>query len=287
MPELPEVETVKRRLQRVLPGLQVVETVVYHPKSLSGRLELLQGSTLMAVERQAKQLRLRLNNQHSVLVHLKMTGQLIVVSAHGRVGGGHPTADWVQQLPSKHTRVSISLSDGSWLHFNDQRLFGWLKVLPDEEVEQIWQQLAPDIDLPLVTSEWLAPRLARRRSAIKKVLLDGTVVSGLGNIYVCEALHLAQIHPWKNAAKLSLPEISRLVQSAQHVIQLGIEHQGTTFDGQYVTADGLAGGYQDMARVYGRSGLPCPVCGTQIEKAPLAGRGTYFCPKCQPTQLAR
>lgn len=282
MPELPEVETLRRRLQEVLPGKTIVQVTQHHPKSLQADLAWLYDQTIKEVKRKAKILQFDLGPDKNLLTHLKMTGQLIFIDSNqNRVGGGHPTADWVQNLPAKHTRITYSFDDGSQLFFNDQRLFGWMKAMTDAEVDQEFSKYAHDIDQPEVTLEYLYPLLQRRRSAIKVVLLDPKVVSGLGNIYVCDALNLAQISPFRPANSLSQAEAGRLLEASKRVIQLGVENNGTTFDGSYVNIDGLAGGYQNLALVYAREGETCKNCGGTIQKEKLAGRGTYYCPNCQ------
>jgi formamidopyrimidine-DNA glycosylase len=281
MPELPEVETITRRLKDVLPGRMIERILQLHPKPFQGAPEHLVGAVIESVTRKAKQIRIKLNNHYNLLIHLKMTGQLIFVDHGKRVGGGHPTADWVSELPSKHTRCHFQFTDGSSLFFNDQRIFGWIKVLTHEQLDSEWAALTPDITDPQVTTEYLEKKWQRRNQMIKLVLLDTSVSNGLGNIYVCDALFEARISPFRLASSLSRPEVQALHAACQAVIHEGIQLGGTTFDGLYVNVEGFAGGYQNVARVYKRQGLPCLRCGTLIEKRTIGGRGTYFCPVCQ------
>ncbi len=287
MPELPEVETIVRKLDQVLPGKVVVKIVVFHLKSWQGPVpETLAGYRIVQVTRRAKVIRIVLLHPKTLdktnfLVHLKMTGQLIYVDPQQRLGGGHPTADWVDKLPSKHTRIAFELNDQATLFFNDQRLFGWVKVMSDEEVESVFAKLAPDIIDEQVTVEYLKPLLARRSQAIKQVIMDTAVMCGVGNIYACDALNLARIHPERPAKSLSTAEIEQLLNATKQVINQGIELGGTTFDGKYVDIDGLAGQYQSIVRVYGREGKECLYCQGPITKTKLGGRGTYYCLKCQ------
>lgn len=281
MPELPEVETIVRKLQIVLPGKVLSNVVKLHQKSLIGDKEALIGLEIEAVTRRAKIIRIQLTHNLNLLIHLKMTGQLIYVDDHQRMGGGHPTEDWIHQLPSKHTRVQLDLADGSQLFFNDQRLFGWLKIQTDQEVDQTFSRLAPDITDPQITSHYLASKLLKRGQAIKQLLMDTSIVSGVGNIYACDALNLARIHPERPGKSLSLADLDQLVTATKTVIERGIELGGTTFDGKYVDIDGLAGSYQSVVRVYGREGKVCLNCHGQIVKTKLGGRGTYFCSQCQ------
>lgn len=281
MPELPEVETITRRLKDILPGRVVREVRQLHPKPFQGAAERFIGATIESVSRKAKQIRIKFNNHYNALIHLKMTGQLIFVDGEVRVGGGHPTADWVRELPSKHTRCQFLFEDGSSLFFNDQRIFGWIKVLSNEQLESEWQTLTPDIIDPEITPEYLEKKWSRRNQPIKVVLLDTSISNGLGNIYVCDALFEAKISPFRLASSLTQLETETLQTACQAVIHEGIQLGGTTFDGMYVNVEGFAGGYQKVARVYKRQGLPCLRCGTLIEKKTLGGRGTYYCPVCQ------
>ncbi len=287
MPELPEVETITRKLDAVLPGKVIKKITLLHPKPWQGaRPESLTGYLITQVSRRAKVIRIHLKHPETsqtsnILVHLKMTGQLIYVDPVQRLGGGHPTADWVSELPSKHTRVQIDLSPSSTLFFNDQRLFGWMKVMSDEEVETSFSSLAPDVIESQVNSQYLKPILARRSQSIKQAIMDTTVMCGVGNIYACDALNLAQIHPDRPAKSLSDEEIDRLLQATKQVINQGIELGGTTFDGKYVDIDGMAGQYQSVVRVYGREGKECLYCKGEIVKTKLGGRGMYYCSKCQ------
>lgn len=284
MPELPEVETITRRLSQVLPGKVVAAVDVYAQKSFLGKPSQLVNKQIIKVSRRAKMLAIEFgasSRQTHLLTHLKMTGQLIYLAGKERVGGGHPTADWTKALPSKHTRISYHFTDGTALHFNDMRLFGWMKVLNDEQLQDHYKDLGPDINDPSITSTYLFSQFQRRRVPIKQVLMDPSVVCGVGNIYACDALNLARISPFRPANSLTLAEASILLTASQEVIDRGIDLQGTTFDGKYVTVDGMAGGYQEQVLAYGREGLACYNCDSPIQKDKLGGRGTYFCGVCQ------
>lgn len=281
MPELPEVETIARKLQALIPGKVIKDVIQYHPKSFVGDKSKLNGLPIVNITRRAKIIRISFTNQLNLLIHLKMTGQLIYVDDNHRVGGGHPTADWVAQLPSKHTRVELVFNDGGRLFFNDQRLFGWLRLQTDQEVEKAFEVLAPDIIDPAITPGFLAEKFKRRGQTVKQLIMDTAIVSGVGNIYACDALNLARISPHRPAKTLTLEEIERLVTATKQVITQGIELGGTTFDGKYVDIDGLAGQYQSVVRVYGREGKECLYCQGEITKTTLGGRGTYYCVQCQ------
>ncbi len=290
MPELPEVETIVRKLKAVLPGKKITAVCLFHPKTWQGLpTSQVIGRQVESVTRRAKIIQIFLvsapdepaDEPVQLLVHLKMTGQLIYVDPRQRLGGGHPTADWVSDLPSKHTRVGLDFTDNAHLFFNDQRLFGWIKAVTASEAALIFSTIGPDVIDDQVTLEYLAPFFKRRSQAIKQVIMDSSLIAGVGNIYACDALNLAQINPHRPAKSLSDQEISKLLASMKQVINQGIELGGTTFDGKYVDIDGLAGTYQTVVRVYGRAGKKCLFCEGEITKTKLGGRGTYFCPVCQ------
>lgn len=282
MPELPEVETIRARLSEVVIGQTIQSVEVLRSKSFQGDQSAVIGSSILSVERQAKVLSLELSSGFSLLVHLKMTGQIIVVDHQTRIGGGHPTADWVRDLPSVHTRVIIRFQDPQMtLFFNDQRVFGWLKVVNQQQKKAELAHYGPDINSSGCTLDYFWQGLQRSRLPIKVRLMDGSFVAGVGNIYACDALNLAGISPFRPSNSLSKDEAAKLFAAAIAVIEKGIALHGTTFDGKYVGIDGFAGGYQAEVLVYGRKGQPCKQCGALIEKEKLAGRGTYFCPVCQ------
>lgn len=281
MPELPEVETIAQKLRQVLPGKKITQFEQHHPKSFAGDAAMMQNRIIEDVTRRAKIIRIHLPNHQNLLVHLKMTGQLIYQDPSRKLGGGHPTADWINQLPGKHTRLVFHLEPEAKLFFNDQRLFGWIRLLPDRVVEQEFAKLGPDAHDKAFTPEYLYPLLQRKRVPIKIALMDNALVSGAGNIYAADALNLASISPLRPSNSLTQNEVVRLVEATQEVITRGIELGGTTFDGKYVDAEGMAGTYQSVVRVYGREGQPCLRCGAPIVKVKLGGRGTYFCPNCQ------
>ncbi|MEX0895926.1 MAG: bifunctional DNA-formamidopyrimidine glycosylase/DNA-(apurinic or apyrimidinic site) lyase [Patescibacteria group bacterium] len=281
MPELPEVETIVRRLQTVLPGKTIASVAVRHPKSFVGAHEQLAGAEITGISRRAKIARIHLSTGAEILVHLKMTGQLIYQDGQTRLGGGHPTADWTNQLPSKHTRVVLELSDSATLFFNDMRIFGWMKLLDAAGVQAELAAYAPDIIDPAITPAYLAEKFARRRVAIKQVVMDNAVVAGVGNIYANDALFLAGLHPARPADSLTLEEIKTLYQALVQVIEAGVVAGGATID-TYFQVDGFSGKYQEMVKVYKQEGKPCLVCGTLIERIKQGGRSSFLCPHCQP-----
>ena len=280
MPELPEVETVVRRLQQVLPS-KVIESVhVKKEKSFLGKSDALVGSKIVAVRRKAKLITIDLDDATSLLIHLKMTGQLIYVDRTTRLGGGHPTTDWIDALPSSHTRVWFSLGKNAHVFFNDQRIFGGVKHVSKEARQAEFLKYAPDVIEDSVTAEYLFSKTQKTRRPIKVVLLDSKIVSGLGNIYVCDALNLACIDPKRPAQDLSFEEVTTVLSTSKKVLNKGIALGGATIE-HFRHVDGFSGGYQDEVVVYGREGLPCYTCGAKIIKEKIAGRGTYYCSVCQ------
>jgi len=292
MPEGPEVETIRRGLELGAVG-QVIRVVeVYWRKSLLADDAMLKkaviGATITHAVRRAKVLVLNLSSGYSLLFHLKMTGQLVLIKSDGeRFAGGHPTESMQGDLPDKSSRVEFRLESGDRIFFNDQRKFGWVKVLPTDQVdlESLITKLGPEVLSNRFSVEYLASQLKRRgKSMVKPVILDQAVVGGIGNIYADETLHLAKIHPERRAATLTPAEVKRLWSAAREIIALGIEHGGTSFS-HYVNALGGKGDYLEHARVFRRQGQPCPVCGTTIQKIRVGGRGTHFCPVCQPAPM--
>jgi len=287
MPELPEVETVRIGLDRLLPG-KIIERVTFDwpkgfPNTPADVDAFLVGARITAVKRRAKVLLIELDSKYSLVIHLKMTGQLVFRGAEQAFGAGHPNASLVGNLPDKSTRVTFTFKGGDHLFFNDQRKFGWVRLLPTAEVPQIdfFQKVGPEPLAKDFTATDFANRLRRRNgSGIKAVLLDQTVVAGIGNIYADESLWGAKIHPLEKVGQVSDARLKMLYQKLVDVLRLSIEKGGST-DKNYVDAEGKRGSYLTFANVFRREGKPCPRCGTTIIKTRVAGRGTHLCPHCQ------
>lgn len=288
MPELPEVETVRLGLNNLLPGRKVAKVEHNNPKSFPNAAaavnKYLIGAEVVAIRRRAKVLLVELSSKYSLVIHLKMTGQLVFRAPGGeRFGAGHPSDSLIGELPDKSTRVIFTFVDGSKLFFNDQRKFGWVLLLPTAEVPQIdfFKKIGPE---PLSTDfTWaqLRERLNRRTNTnIKAALLDQTVIAGVGNIYADESLWGAKIHPSTLVKDLSDVKIKKLYDSLVAVLELAIEKGGST-DKNYVNAEGKRGSYLTFANVFRRDGSACPRCGATIIKLRVAGRGTHICPQCQ------
>ncbi len=286
MPELPEVETVKRGLEKLLVGHKVADVSFDWPKSFpnpnSEVKNFLIGAKVINVRRRAKVLIIDLDTNYSLVIHLKMTGQL-VYRGNENFGAGHPNESLIGVLPDKSTRVTLTLDDKSQLFFNDQRKFGWMRLMPTLSVPELdfMKKVGPEPLESNFTSKILYDCVQRRKNSnIKAVLLDQTILAGVGNIYADEALWGAKIHPSTLVKDLSKKRVETLFTELQYVLNLAIEKGGST-DKNYVNAEGKRGSYMDFARVFRRENLPCPRCGTIIIKTRVASRGTHTCPKCQ------
>ncbi len=270
MPELPEVETIRAQLAarlegRTLARVEILDPRLTRPFDLFEVAEELEGDHVVAVERRGKYLVVRLESGLALVVHLRMTGSFGFV-------------------PMSHERAVVELDDGARLFYRDVRRFGTWLVLEAEDAESYLRaKNGPEPLGPRFTAEWLAARLAQRRAALKAVLLDQRVVAGLGNIYADEALWRARLNPLRPANTLTPEEVRRLQRAIRAALRKGIERQGSTLR-DYAAPDGSAGVMQEEFRVYGREGAPCPRCRTPIAKARVGGRGTWFCPRCQPVQ---
>ena len=274
MPELPEVETVRTGLEPALVGRRFDRVEIldgrlvrpFEPALVSAELE---GERVSRVERRGKYLVLRFESGLALLVHLRMTGGF----RHGPPG---------HRLQDIHTRAVVELDDGSELAYRDVRRFGtWLVVDAAGLDRYLGQRLGQEPFARSFSARALAGRLEGRRAPIKAALLDQRSLAGMGNIYVDEALWRARIHPLRPAGELDEDEIRRLHRAVRDSLRAGIARQGATLR-DYAGPNGERGRMQEEFKVYGRGGEPCPRCGAPIEKIRAAGRGTSFCPLCQP-----
>ncbi|MDO4774005.1 MAG: bifunctional DNA-formamidopyrimidine glycosylase/DNA-(apurinic or apyrimidinic site) lyase [Candidatus Saccharibacteria bacterium] len=291
MPELPEVETVRRGLAELLPGRVVQRVAVFDsPKSFPNAPEqvrqFLYGASVTAVRRRAKVLLIELSSGYSLVIHLKMTGQLVVRGAALTTdfGGGHPNDSLIGELPDRSTRVQIDFEDGARLFFNDQRKFGWIQLVPTAEVSNMpfMQKVGPEPLDPATTAQQFIQRIRRRNaSLIKPAFLDQSVIAGVGNIYADEALWAAKIHPETRVREVTDEQLNTLFTELQKILQLSIDQGGST-DKNYVDAEGRRGNYLQFAKVFRREGQACHRHPDQdIMKFKVGGRGTHICPVCQ------
>lgn len=287
MPELPEVETVRRGLNKLIVGKKIknayqIDSPKSFPNSQADVNEFMIGAVVVAVRRRAKVLLIDLNSNYTLVVHLKMTGQLVYVGS-GRWGGGHPDDNFVNELPSKMTRAVIEFEDGSNLYFNDQRKFGWVKLYPSIEVPNInfMQKVGPEPLEDDFTAKEFIPRMRRRNNTtVKAAILDQTVLAGVGNIYADESLWGAKIHPATRVKDVTDTQLGDLLEQIKFVMNLSLEQGGST-DRNYVDAEGKKGNYLKFANVFRREGQDCGRCGAEVVKTRVAGRGTHVCLICQ------
>jgi formamidopyrimidine-DNA glycosylase len=287
MPELPEVETIRAGLAKLLPG-RVVKDVWYDwdksfPNAPADVARFLVGSKIKHVRRRAKVLIIELSGGWALIIHLKMTGQLVFLGDGQRFGAGHPGKELQADLPAKSTRVILDFTDDSKLFFNDQRKFGWMRLLPAIEIPEIdfFKKVGPEpLDSDFTVDKFIERLMRRKNSNIKAVLLDQAIVAGVGNIYADESLWGAKIHPSTPVSQISKTKLVMLYNSLIEVLKLSIAKGGST-DRNYVDAEGQKGSYLSFANVFRKEGQPCPRCGTPIEKIRVAGRGTHICPKEQ------
>ena len=269
MPELPEVETVRRRLAPVLEGRTFERVEIedarlvrpFDPLEVAAELE---GERVTEVDRRGKYLLVRFGSGRVLLIHLRMTGTLL----------HEPAADL------SHLRALVALDDGTSVAYRDMRRFGtWLLLEPGELEPYLALRLGEE-PLGRFTAKALGERLSGRRAPLKAALLDQRTLAGLGNIYVDEALWYARLHPLRPAGGVAADELRRLHRGIRRALELGIRRQGSTLS-DYRLPDGSPGSMQDEFRAYGRAGEPCDRCGRPISKTRVGGRGTWYCPRCQ------
>jgi formamidopyrimidine-DNA glycosylase len=270
MPELPEVETIRRDLEKLIVGRKVLAIETNSPKQVQPSLGVVKkaiiGTTIKKVQRRAKILQIFFSNGKIIIVHLKLTGRLLVRNKEDRVD------DW--------QHITISLDKGKELRFADSRKFGWFRLLKDEkELKKVLSEFGPEPfdDLTLSVFQKILSSTSR---PIKIILMDQQRISGIGNIYSNEALFLAGIDPCRPANKISKKEAEKLYQSLEKVLGAGISYRGAS-DQYYLDALGHKGSYQEHFLVYGRQGKKCFHCSGLVKRISLGGRGTFFCPQCQ------
>jgi formamidopyrimidine-DNA glycosylase len=278
VPELPEVESVRARLEPVLTGrrferVEINDTRLGRPPDPAEVAAELEGERVEAVERRGKYLIVRFESGRVLLIHLRMTGSLL-----------HATAG-LRDDP--HRRAVVRLDNGSDVAYRDVRRFGtWLLLEPGELEPYLTAKLGDEPLDALFTAARLGELLEKRRAPIKAALLDQRTLAGMGNIYVDEALWRARIHPLRPAMSLDKPELRRLHRGIRDSLAVGIARQGSTLR-DYALPDGTRGWMQTAFKVYGRDGEPCRRCASPIAKTRVGGRGTWYCSTCQPLEPAQ
>ncbi|MFA5361696.1 MAG: bifunctional DNA-formamidopyrimidine glycosylase/DNA-(apurinic or apyrimidinic site) lyase [Candidatus Omnitrophota bacterium] len=265
MPELPEVETIKRDLKKAVVGKRIAEVCVYNPAvirfpSVDKFKKGLVGLEITDILRKGKVLILELSNGKALVIHLKMTGQLVYP------GSG------------RGSRLSFRFADGRIMDFSDQRLFAEVRLLDDWRSLRFIQQLGPEpFDL---TPEDFKEKLGTKRTKIKPLLMEQDFIAGIGNLYAAESLFRAGIHPARPACSLSGEEKEKLLLAIKDILKEAVKHGGSSVD-TYVRLSGRKGSFKSRHKVYGREGERCFCCKTPVKRISLGGRGTYFCPRCQ------
>lgn len=294
MPELPEVETIRKELTEAIVGLKITDIEVRLAKQFKGDKKDVVGAKIVKILRRGKVLVFKLSNGKNLVVHLKLTGQLVWVPKAGeRATLGHPIPFAGAELPAKTSHIIFTLGkkgpprrdgrvEAGKLYYNDLRQFGWIKVLDDAGVEAelapLYQAIEPFT--PQFTSNNLAEIFSRSGRAIKLVLMDQAKIVGLGNIYANDALWEAKIDPRRPANSLEPKEIEKLRQGIVKVLKEGLKYGGAS-ENAYVRATGEPGAYQEHFRAYQMEGEPCPRGDGVIRRLKIGGRGTFYCPGCQ------
>lgn len=273
MPEMPEVETICRSLRKHVEGKLVRDVEIRLPRlikwpSPEDFRAVIAGRQIVSLERRAKYMLFHLADDWVLVIHLRMTGRLFYREAGA-------SADLA-------AKISFHFADGDSLEYSDTRTLGTLYLLRGNDLDRIYglASLGPEPLSSQFTVEYMIAGLAKRKGKLKTVLLDQAFIGGLGNIYVDESLARAGLHPERKANLLTADEIAKLFVAINEVIAKGIDGGGTTFR-DYRDGEGNRGSFQEELCVYGRKGLPCPICGTEIIRTEVAGRGTHYCPHCQ------
>ncbi|MFA6322339.1 MAG: DNA-formamidopyrimidine glycosylase [Candidatus Buchananbacteria bacterium] len=287
MPELPEVETLRRELNHAIKGKTIQAAWVnwskmVKPLTISEFQRKIKKLKIIEVKRLSKVLVLNLAGPLSLLIHLKLTGQLIFQPRNGQaIVGGHPQKDGENNLPNKFTHLVLSFTDGTKLYFNDMRKFGWAKLVDDLGVAEIVKKHGPEPLSKEFTFSYFQNVIKKYPNRkIKQILLDQALIGGIGNIYCDESCFCAKILPQRPASQIKPAEAKKLYACINKIIKFAIAKNGTSAD-TYVRLNGQSGGMLPYLKVYGRAGEKCRRCGGVVVRTKLNGRGTHFCRKCQ------
>jgi len=284
MPELPEVETIKNDLSEKILNKKIVGVEILNKKIVRNSAnyfnEKLIKKCFTEITRRGKLMILEVDNGLFLLIHLRMTGQLIYQNKDEIIAGGHEQKALAEKLPNKHTHVAIKFADNSILYYNDLRRFGFLKIVDKGELVKELEKFGPEPLKKDFNATYLKTKLKNKNLAIKAFLLNQKSIAGIGNIYADEALFAAKMLPNRGAWSLSDKEIEILVKEIKKILQKSIKYRGTTFN-NYRDSEGKKGNFSQMLKVYGRGGKKCVNCGEALKKIKVGGRGTVFCEKCQ------
>lgn len=286
MPELPEVETIRLGLQKYLVGHKILAVEILNPKSFEGDKNQILASKIIDIRRFGKGIVIDFENNNSLAIHIKMTGQLIYRDF--KTKNISIDKSKVGELPGKHTRVVFRLDSpagrvgkNATLYFNDLRKFGWMKIVKTNEVDKLpfFKNLGPEPFKDL-TQDLFIKIVSKSKISIKPLIMDQKKIGGIGNIYANDALFLARINPKRKAKSLDSEECKVLFKSIIKVMEESLKYGGSS-ENTYVNVLGTTGDYQRHTLVYGKKGEKCKNCGSEIERIMLGGRGTFFCPRCQ------
>lgn len=273
MPELPEVETIKRSLQKSVVGKKITGIEVLLAKQFQGKKEDVVGEKITSIDRRGKILKISLSNGKNLLIHFKLSGQLLWV--------GHPIPFAGIELPAKTTHVIFDINGGR-LFFNDLRQFGWIKVVDEAGVAKEIGKLGIEPFDKEFTADYLKQIFSKTAKPIKLILMEQEKIAGIGNIYANDALFEAGIMPTRQSKSLKDDEIDKLRKAIIKVLEEGLKYGGSSAaDEAYIKPSGERGEYQKHFRVYQRDGQKCLKCGTTIKRIKIGGRGTFYCPDCQ------
>lgn len=285
MPELPEVETIRRGLRRKIVGKEIKAVTVKKSRLVKGVtkkfISTLKGNAIRDISRRGKLLIFKLSkSKQFLLIHLKLTGQLVYQKGRQIVGGGHGELE-DEKLPGKHTHIIFDFADGSRLFFNDLRQFGYMKLVDEKGLKKVLAEFGVEpLDKDFTFGKF-RDIIDKRKVAVKQVLMNQKLIAGLGNIYADEVCFYAKVRPNRKASSLSNKEIKELYQGCKKILKQAIAKRGTTFN-NYRDADGNIGGFRKILKIYHRQGQKCKRCKKGIiKKIRIAGRGTHFCPVCQ------
>lgn len=290
MPELPEVETIRGDLQNKIIGKKIIsifplwkEIVKDIPFDVF--VHQVEGQEIIAVERRAKNLIISLSSGLNLLIHLKMTGHIIITSDKDKVAGDGRWKKTDNELlltdrMNQFIRIIFYLSDGMMMAMSDLRKFAYIKLVDGKELAEFLDKYGPEPFDKDFTAKKLAEILNKKKTAIKKVLMDQSQLAGVGNIYADEILWASRIHPLSPANKLSQKDVEAIYENTNKILSESLKRRGTSTS-DFRDTDGRKGTFGDIRNIYRRTDLPCPACGKPIQRIVLSGRGTHFCPTCQ------
>jgi formamidopyrimidine-DNA glycosylase len=288
MPELPEVETIRSDLEKKIIGKKVTDFILLWPKTLReiGLIAFKKkviGQRVISVSRRGKIIIVQLESRDNVIFHMKMTGHLLIESSEFKVD---ENGKWLEEEGSlndpynQYIRAIFWLDDGNIIAFSDLRKFGYIKLLATDKLDEVLDNYGPEPFSNKFNSNYLLERFKNKSIAIKKALLDQTIIAGIGNIYADEILFMSKIHPETQAKSLKITDLEKIIDNTRTILDASIKLRGTS-SSDYRDTDGKKGEYEKMLKVYRRTGQQCGSCNSDIKRIAVGGRGTHFCPKCQ------